>query len=150
MSIELPMGFTIKAKQAVDTRLVMTKEEMASILKGEMPDNYITVCSDDGKLYIYNSEFDKTEEMGRFKPYEDIIDIPAAIKAGMSGTEGKEAMAEAVATTLPGAMKDVMKDKDAAQEMVDSMFSSEHFETGLDNKIEIAISLIEGIDGIGK
>ena len=150
MSIELPMGFTIKAKQAVDTRLVMTKEEMASILKGEMPNNYICVCSDDGKLYIYNSEFEKTEEMGRFKPYEDIIDIPAAIKAGMSGTEGKAAMAEAVAGTLPAAMKDVMKDKDAAQEMVDSMFSSEHFETGLDNKIEIAISLIEGIDGIGK
>ena len=158
MAISLPQGFRITSKESIDDRIILTKEQMLSLSSetgsNRMPDNYICVCKDDGKLYIYNKNNEPDEEIGLFKSYEEVIDIPAAIKAGMSGAEGKEAMAEAVAGTLPAAMKDVMKNEESAQEFVDNVFNNEQFDLGLDDKVEIKveelISLIQAIDGTGK
>lgn len=67
MAIKLPQGLEITSKQPVDTRLVLSKERMRSINDGVMPSNYFTICSDDGKLYLYNKNNPVDESTGKFR-----------------------------------------------------------------------------------
>lgn len=152
MAISIPSGFKISVQEPVDNRIVLTKSEMAQMLDAKMPSNYICVCKDDGKLYIYNEANSVSLETGKFRLYEDVIDIPAAVLKTMQTTEGKATMEEAVSQTLPGAMKDALEDPILGQEMVENMFDNEQFALNVDNKVEFkvneAISLIEAIDGM--
>lgn len=55
----------------VDARLVLTKQEMLEIDDNYyMPEVYLTVCSDDGKLYIYNVNNPEDPETGKFKKFD--------------------------------------------------------------------------------
>lgn len=149
MAIQIPQGFRVTSKQVIDDRMVLTKLEMLNMVTGRMPDNYICICKDDGKLYIYNNTFEASESTGKFRQYEDLLDLPAAITKGIESPEGKAALEAAMSKTLPGAMKEVMANKEAAKEMADTMFDSEQFSLNVDDKISLAIETIEAIDGIG-
>lgn len=107
MAIVFPQGFDIASKEPVDSRLVMTKAQMLTKLKGDMPDNYLCVCSDDGKLYLWNSAFDKNPEYGRFKPYEEIIDLPKVIDEAVE--KEPERLAESAAGILPAALQKALE-----------------------------------------
>ena len=67
MAIQLPQGLQINAKQAVDIRLVMSKAMMLAQDDNLMPVKYLTICVDDGKLYLYDKNSEPNPETGKFK-----------------------------------------------------------------------------------
>lgn len=73
MAIPIAGGFQITAREPVDNRVVLTKAQMAATKKGGMPINYFALCSDDNKLYIFNSNFEADEETGRFRPIDNFV-----------------------------------------------------------------------------
>jgi len=89
MPIAFSNGFDITSKEPIDTRLVMTKAEMLAIKKARMPDNYFCLCSDDGKIYVYDSSAPVDPEVGRFRPanaeiegdIDDILDELAELNS---------------------------------------------------------------------
>lgn len=69
MAISFPSGFSVTGKEAIDTRIVMTKEEMLNAKKARMPEVYFAICKDDGNIYVYNEANEPDEEFGRFRLY---------------------------------------------------------------------------------
>lgn len=67
--IPLPQGFRIGSVDPIDTRLVLTQQEMRNINDLTMPDVYFAICKDDNQVYIYNKVNDKDIETGRFRLY---------------------------------------------------------------------------------
>lgn len=74
MPINFSNGFDITSKEPIDVRLVMTKAEMLAIKKARMPDNYFCLCSDDGKIYVYDANAEVDPEFGRFRPVNEELD----------------------------------------------------------------------------
>jgi hypothetical protein len=69
--------FTLKKSSPVDTRLVLTKEEMKTANDNYLPPVYFASCLDDGKFYLYNKSNDSNEETGKYKQLvtEGITDL---------------------------------------------------------------------------
>ena len=67
--IILPQGFKIVSKEPIDARLVLTKEQMATIKDTLMPQVYFTICLDDGQLYVYNKSNSIDEKTGKYRLY---------------------------------------------------------------------------------
>ena len=89
--INFPNGFLVTSKEPIDSRLVLTKEEMRNVKAARMPDNYLAVCKDDSKLYIYNIANDIDPEVGRFRLYtaevtEDkmAVMLPGALRSALN------------------------------------------------------------------
>lgn len=89
--INLAGGLKINTADAVDSRLVLTKAEMKSLhyaddesrpttLRGkifQLPSNYLCVCGEDNKIYVYNALNEEDEFTGRFRKVEsDPVTIP--------------------------------------------------------------------------
>lgn len=72
--VTLPAGFNVGTPDPIDNRLVLTKEQMKSINPVGMPDVYLTVCKDDGKIYLFNQNNDVDEELGKFRLYVNELD----------------------------------------------------------------------------
>lgn len=70
MALQFPSGFSMAHSEPVDNRLTMSKAEMLATKKAKMPQVYLTVCTDDGQLYLYNSDNEVDEETGRFRLFE--------------------------------------------------------------------------------
>jgi len=70
MAITIPSGFNITVQEAVDKRLLLTKAEMVAMADAKMPDKYLAVCSDDGKLYLYNKANTASSTTGKFRVFE--------------------------------------------------------------------------------
>lgn len=82
--INLAGGLKINTADAVDSRLVLTKAEMKSLhyandesrpatLRGkifQLPSNYLCVCSEDNKIYVYNASNEEDELTGKFRKVE--------------------------------------------------------------------------------
>lgn len=82
--INLAGGLKINTADAVDSRLVLTKAEMKSLhyandesrpttLRGkifQLPSNYLCVCSEDNKIYVYNASNEEDALTGKFKKVE--------------------------------------------------------------------------------
>ena len=81
MAIKLSDGFEILAGAAVDSRLILTKEQMRSMSKSNMPSIYLCICSDDKKLYIFDGSIAKADidpEIGRFRPIENYLNFSSS------------------------------------------------------------------------
>ena len=82
MPVNFGTGFNITAKEPIDKRLVLTKMEMLTeryTLTGAtiaIPDNYICLCVDDNRLYVYNSGNERSPETGKFR-----------LESGLTSTE---------------------------------------------------------------
>lgn len=81
--VTLPAGFNVGTPDPIDNRLVLSKEQMKSINPVGMPDVYLTVCKDDGKIYLFNQTNDVDEELGKFRLF-DVDSILSTLK----GKEG--------------------------------------------------------------
>lgn len=76
MPIVFPRGLTISTDEAIDTRLVLTKAQMAVVEEDfMMPGHYFCLCADDNQIYIYdvnNLVVEDPEEeyfgLGKFRP----------------------------------------------------------------------------------
>ena len=67
MAIKFPNGFNITSQEPIDQRLVLTKEQMRSVVEARMPDVYMAICKDDGKLYTFNKANVFEEDTGKFR-----------------------------------------------------------------------------------
>lgn len=66
MAINLPSGLNITTIEAVDSRILLTKEQMKNMVDAKMPDKYFCICLDDSNLYIYNKSATPNEVTGKF------------------------------------------------------------------------------------
>ena len=84
MAIKLSDGLEILARAAVDSRLILTKAQMRSMSKSNMPSIYLCICSDDKKLYIFDGSIAKADidpEIGRFRPIENYLNFSSSEEA---------------------------------------------------------------------
>lgn len=73
MAIQINTGFNLNSPQVVDWRQVLTLEQMKDVsgdLDKVMPYKYFCLCIDDGNMYFYCRDNEKTEATGRFVPYK--------------------------------------------------------------------------------
>ena len=81
MAIKLSDGLEILAGAAVDSRLILTKEQMKSMAKSNMPSIYLCICSEDKKLYIFDGSIAKADidpATGRFRPIENYLNFSSS------------------------------------------------------------------------
>ena len=67
--IQLPQGFKINGRDAIDVRLILSKAEMLTINDNTMPNVYFAICKDDGKMYIYNKSNESLSDTGKYRLY---------------------------------------------------------------------------------
>lgn len=70
MAIKTTQGFKITSNDPIDANLTLTKAEMKSVNEDLIPDKYLTVCQDDGQLYIYNKDNTADDNTGKFRKIE--------------------------------------------------------------------------------
>ena len=119
MATKLSDGFEILARAAVDSRLILTKEQMRSMSKSNMPSIYLCICSDDKKLYIFDGSIAKADidpDTGRFRPIENYLNfssseesqnsINATITAAISASPSVQEAIKGVITVNGGEITD--------------------------------------------
>ena len=67
MGIKINAPFELGAAVPVDTRLTLSKAEMLTVNDNVWPSKYLTVCSDDGAIYLYDKTNEMDVETGKFR-----------------------------------------------------------------------------------
>lgn len=67
--IEIGFPFDVRSANPIDVRLLLTKAQMLAINDNMMPDYYLALCSDDGKLYLYDKSATAGAETGKFSEF---------------------------------------------------------------------------------
>ena len=65
--IKINAPFELGAAVPVDTRLTLSKAEMLTVNDNVWPSKYLTVCSDDGAIYLYDKTNEMDAETGKFR-----------------------------------------------------------------------------------
>ena len=128
--INLAGGLKINTADAVDSRLVLTKAEMKSLhyaddesrpttLRGkifQLPGNYLCVCSEDNKIYVYNALNEEDEFTGRFRKVEsDPVTIPVTDVRVNGASVVSDTVANIDTTNLMPKVLEVSIDMDLSQ-----------------------------------
>lgn len=104
-------GFNVQSTAAIDKRLILTKAEMLTVGTGSatfpVPDIYLCLCSDDGKLYLYNKNNPIGDETGKYV----LVDNQILSNERFTSLETKVGDAES------GLVKDVTKIKSDVTEI---------------------------------
>lgn len=66
MGININSNFSVGAPVPIDSRLVLGYDDMLSMNDNIMPEVYLTVCRDDGELYMYNKNNTPNTVTGKF------------------------------------------------------------------------------------
>ena len=70
MGIKINAPFTLGAAVPVDDRDLITKAGMLTINDNVWPEHKLTICTDDGKLYLYSKSNESDPETGKFRLFE--------------------------------------------------------------------------------
>lgn len=70
MSINVSQSFHRTSANAVDDTLTLTKAQMLAVDDNLMPSKYLTVCQDDGLIYLYNKANTVDSTTGKFRVFE--------------------------------------------------------------------------------
>ena len=76
MAVNFSSGFRITSNEAVDERIIKTKEEMRNMTPADlarMPDKYFCMCADDGQIYFYDKEGGLKPETGYFTAFDSTV-----------------------------------------------------------------------------
>ena len=77
--LDVSNGLMVSDEGPIDARFLLTKQEMLEIDDNYyMPEVYLTLCLDDGQLYIYNVNNAEDPEVGRFRKFEGDGSTPSA------------------------------------------------------------------------
>ena len=68
--INISQAFHRTSANAVDDTLTLTKAQMLAINDNLMPDKYLTVCQDDGYIYLYSKANTVDPTSGTFRKFE--------------------------------------------------------------------------------
>ena len=149
--INLAGGLKINTADAVDSRLVLTKAEMKSLhyaddesrpttLRGkifQLPSNYLCVCSEDNKIYVYNALNEEDEFTGRFRKVEsDPVTIPVTDVKVNGVSVVSDTVANIDTTNLMPKVLEVSIDMDTTQ-LQQSINSFNAIEYTADNKLVV-------------
>lgn len=93
MAINVSQSFHRTSANAIDDTLTLTKAQMLAINDNLMPSKYLTICQEDGKIYLYDKAATPNVETGKFSVFE----------GGESSEMPAEDMAE-VASPMPSVM----------------------------------------------
>lgn len=69
MAINVSQAFHRTSANPVDDTMALTKAEMLTVNDNLMPSKYLTVCQDDGKIYLYDKSATASAETGKFVEY---------------------------------------------------------------------------------
>ena len=67
MAIQMGSGFTIGSSEPIDSRLVMSKEQMLNINPLTQPEKYFCICSDNSLIYVYDANNADDPATGKFR-----------------------------------------------------------------------------------
>lgn len=70
MALNITAPFARGGAFPIDEALVLSKAEMRTINDNTMPDKYFCVCSDDGRMYLYNKNNSVDPETGRYRAFD--------------------------------------------------------------------------------
>ena len=70
MAINISQAFHRTSANPVDDTLTLTKAQMLEVNDNLMPDKYLTVCQDDGFIYLYDKSATASVETGKFSKFE--------------------------------------------------------------------------------
>ena len=70
MAINVSQSFHRTSANAVDDTLTLTKAEMLAVNDNLMPSKYLTVCQDDGFIYLYDKSATPNQTTGKFTKFE--------------------------------------------------------------------------------
>lgn len=70
MAINVSQPFHRTSANAVDDTLTLTKAEMLAVNDNLMPSKYLTVCQDDGFIYLYDKTNTVDGTTGKFRKFE--------------------------------------------------------------------------------
>ena len=70
MAINVSQPFHRTSANAVDDTLTLTKAQMKSVNDNLMPAKYLTVCQDDGAIYLYDKTNTVDSTTGKFRIFE--------------------------------------------------------------------------------
>lgn len=70
MAINLSQAFHRTSSNPIDETLALTKVQMLATVDALMPNKYMTVCQDDGKIYLYDKTNTSDETTGKFRVFE--------------------------------------------------------------------------------
>jgi len=68
--INVSQAFHRTSANPIDESLALTKAQMLTVNDNLMPSKYLTVCQDDGKIYLYDKTNESDVETGRFRVFE--------------------------------------------------------------------------------
>jgi hypothetical protein len=66
--------FLYQIPAPVDTRLILTKQEMRNVNEAYLPDTYFALCKDDGHFYLYNKHAEANDFTGKYTLITDIVE----------------------------------------------------------------------------
>lgn len=70
MAIKVSQAFQRTSANPIDETLALTKAQMKAVNDNLMPSKYMTVCQDDGKVYLYDKTNEVDETTGKFRVFE--------------------------------------------------------------------------------
>lgn len=70
MAINVSQAFHRTSANAIDETLTLTKAQMVATNDNLMPEKYLTICQDDGKIYLYDKSNSIDVSTGRFRVFE--------------------------------------------------------------------------------
>lgn len=86
MAINLSQAFHRTSANPIDETLALTKAEMLTINDNLMPSKYLSVCQDDGFIYLYDKTNSADVQTGKFRKFEggqqiQVSAMPTAVAA---------------------------------------------------------------------
>ena len=68
--INVSQSFHRTSANAIDETLTLTKAQMLTVNDNLMPNKYLTICQDDGAIYLYDKSAVPSVETGKFTKFE--------------------------------------------------------------------------------
>lgn len=70
MAISISQAFHRTSANPIDETMTLTKAQMCLVNDNLMPQYYLTICQDDGAIYLYDKSATPSEECGKFHKLE--------------------------------------------------------------------------------
>ena len=70
MAINVSQAFHRTSSNPVDETMALTKAQMLTVNDNLMPAYYLTICQDDGYIYLYDKTATADPSTGKFKKFE--------------------------------------------------------------------------------
>ena len=124
MAIKVNSGFEVGAPVPIDTRIVLSWNEMKNINERLMPSVYFALCSNDNSFYLYSPNNPVDEKTGKFKFMFDnsseLIDEARCIELIQQNAASKHDM-EVAQQQLADILADAWTEYDTFKEVGDKL-----------------------------